>query len=800
MLVVPNEKSLASSVKNLNLKAVNLDGAVANAARKKFVNFGKKKFLLFPFFTITQAVAGRKEHVWLIDGADEVCKLKKFLTVSGVPEKNIVNFNISSQNSGTWSANVRHVEKHGADFFATGNEYMRDGLNLKYIPSVHEDKNFSRGSANLSDAFQDLQQSFLTAKHIFKHVKRGTVKFVLIGLTPDSFLRDNSKDFVNRSKNLQYLSLTDSTEEDERLKILLGKKLKKIFSPTPEQADLNFDALKKNLSEKFSFNSITDWQDFKFSAEADVVKKNIQILKDYIKLCRDNDAEPIGVVFPFAPAARKTYDEKILSNFRKTIHQLEENDGFFCVDMFDINLKYNCFRDMTHLNEDGMKSVNSFLALNLYKKKLIPVESFCDMTYDYFNCLSEAATKDDYNDLMERVFEVSAQLIRRKKKIKLGFALYLDAQWSGDELYNFFVGDERFETTVFLCKRIGGSTDNKLFHEDFVKGLEHFKSHNLNVVPVENPREILPTQDVIIFLTPYFANLPKFFRPASLTTKTLITHITYSFSISVRGPSFYNRSIFHTAWKIFFSSVIGRKVYAKYNSVGMPRGVFSGYPRMDIFFKENQNFTFDWKMTRPDAKKIIWAPHWTINASMKYATFQWNCQFMYEFAKAHPEISWVLKPHPGLFFAAVQEKVFPSLEAFEEYLKKWNELPNAQVYTGGYYQAIFATSDGMIHDSGSFIAEYQFVDKPMIFLTRENEVFNELGKVILKETAYLVDGKNLDAIAATMQKVFIEGNDDKAAARKKVFDQYLNYPKANGMTASEFIYRSIADELKEVSP
>ena len=76
----------------------------------------------------------------------------------------------------------------------------------------------------------------------------------------------------------------------------------------------------------------------------------------------------------------------------------------------------------------------------------------------------------------------------------------------------------------------------------------------------------------------------------------------------------------------------------------------------------------------------------------------------------------------------------------------------------------------------------------------------ELGKVILKETAYLVDGKNLDAIAATMQKVFIEGNDDKAAARKKVFDQYLNYPKANGMTASEFIYRSIADELKEVSP
>lgn len=56
-----------------------------------------------------------------------------------------------------------------------------------------------------------------------------------------------------------------------------------------------------------------------------------------------------------------------------------------------------------------------------------------------------------------------------------------------------------------------------------------------------------------------------------------------------------------------------------------------------------------------------------------------------------------------------------------------------------------------------------------------------------------------DAIAATMQRVFIEGDDYKAAERWEVFDKYLNYPKFNGMSVSEFIYKSIADELKEVS-
>ena len=86
----------------------------------------------------------------------------------------------------------------------------------------------------------------------------------------------------------------------------------------------------------------------------------------------------------------------------------------------------------------------------------------------------------------------------------------------------------------------------------------------------------------------------------------------------------------------------------------------------------------------------------------------------------------------------------------------------------------------------------------MIFLTRERTRFNELGKEIF-EASYLVDGKDLDGIAEMMQKVFIEGDDYKAPQRKEVFDKYLNYPQYNGMLASEFIYKSIADELKGAS-
>jgi hypothetical protein len=82
----------------------------------------------------------------------------------------------------------------------------------------------------------------------------------------------------------------------------------------------------------------------------------------------------------------------------------------------------------------------------------------------------------------------------------------------------------------------------------------------------------------------------------------------------------------------------------------------------------------------------------------------------------------------------------------------------------------------------------------MIYLTRDTQQFNELGTELMKYL-YLVDGKDLDGIAALMQKIFIEGKDEMFEARKKFFDKYCNYQKANGMLASEFIFKTISKEL-----
>jgi len=625
------------------------------------------------------------------------------------------------------------------------------------------------------------------------------------------------------------LNFESENRHDKLLKDLTSDEFKNVFATTPEQADLNFDAIKSSIGREFSVKAVVDWKDYipsdsgqndtkilkdyierclegldrDFSIKANInwnddenfVQKNIQILKDYIELCRDNGAKPIGVVIPLSPAVRKHYPSETLKNFRKIIQQLGESHNFLCIDWFD-HLDYNCFYDMLHLNLRGTLFINSVISMKLNLSDIIPAENFCNMSYYYFKTLAWTANKDDYNALMERIFKASAQRIRAKKKIKIGFAMVEAAHWCGKDLYDLFANDDRFETTVFLCLDFNKPA-NDVIKADFKRGVEQLKSHGINVVPITNKKAEVPVQDVLIYLSPYLGRFPVCFNLNNVTAKTLATHIPYAFDTSYHIKRFYSGELFLILWKVFFSSAVTFDIYKEKCIIGMPRGLYSGYPRMDIFFKPDTKFHFDWKMTRPDAKKIIWAPHHSIkgDTSIRYATFQWNWKVMYEIAKANPSISWIFKPHPWLLYTAVREKVFPSAAVFQKYLQMWDELPNAMVYTGGYYQDIFATSDGLIHDCGSFSAEYQYMDKPMIYLTRPEQNHNKLGDEILS-ASYLVDGKDFNGIAALVQRIFIEGKDDKAAERKKVFDKYLNYPKANGMLASNFIYKSIADEFK----
>ncbi len=561
VLVMLNREALKETLKKLNLDNVNLATIIADTG-EKFFPVGENRIPMVNFSSIHKTVKTYKEYLWLVSGSASedlaADKMKNFLMTFGVLEENIIRLEAPSRISKAWQANLRHVEEHGADFFATGNEYMQNGLDLKYIPCVYVDKENSRGGVNLAKANQSLRQSYQTAKYVFEHVEPGTIKFVFIGLEPESLLKDSGKTFAEENIPAE---LRKTLLNDENVQAKAAAK-----------PDLNFKSIKAQFNHEFSAKSISDWKVSKTLA-GDFPEENLQILKDYVELCLLNGAKPIGVVFPLAVATRKSFDKKLLKNFRATLTQLEENYDFICVDMSDIGLSYECFCDMAHLNSTGRIIANAQIGLTLYKKKLLPIESFCDMNYEYFYIMSLTTPKDEYNALMDDVFKKSLEKIRAKEKIKVGFVAIEAANWCGDDLYNFFASNERFETTVFLSKGFH-KDQNEIVEKDFWLGVEQLKSHGLNVVALEKLDAPVPEQDVFIFLTPYLDRIVQAFLPENITAKTLITYIPYTFEMAVHNRGFYGKAIFSMVWKAFFSSAIELKMCKKKSVTGMPHGFF----------------------------------------------------------------------------------------------------------------------------------------------------------------------------------------------------------------------------------
>lgn len=408
------------------------------------------------------------------------------------------------------------------------------------------------------------------------------------------------------------------------------------------------------------------------------------------------------------------------------------------------------------------------------------------LSYYELDGLQYTLGRETFQQFTEDFFAVTVRRLRRQKCIRLAFVLYSAAMWCGDELYRFFRNDPRFEVAVYYCLRRDGDQDFvrseeglRRYHED----AERLRAHGVELTEVTEDDFELPKPDILFYLTPYDLALPEAFSVKHVHLDTLLCYLPYAARIS-QWELHSDLPILELAWKHFCETPLIEKEMREVT----PWAVMSGYPRLDVFY-EKQDWQFDWKMARPDAKKIVYAPHWSIEGGVRYATFQWNYRFFYEYAKNHPETSWVIKPHPNLIFSAVDAGIFASSEEAEAYFRAWDALPNARLVTGPYYQAVFMTSDAMILDSGSFIMEYQYAHRPMLFLRREGEQFNRLGTGILAVND-TVDGKDIAGIENFIRRV-VQENDPQKEERENFFLEQLDYRHIHGMSASEYVYQTV---------
>ena len=271
--------------------------------------------------------------------------------------------------------------------------------------------------------------------------------------------------------------------------------------------------------------------------------------------------------------------------------------------------------------------------------------------------------------------------------------------------------------------------------------------------------------------------LPTKHKPIVVSKYALTCYCGYSIATSSEGTK-RTKLFLNTLWKYFLAhECMFEEILS--NLSNKTNLYVSGHPKLDVFenYCEKEN----------DKNYVIYAPHHSIgNSILKWATFDWSGKFMLDYAKNHPEINWVFKPHPNLKNQLIEQGY--SQKEIENYYDEWNKI--AKSYFDGDYFEIFKNSKAMITDCGSFLVEYFLTGKPLLHLISETaEKHSSLNRLVNK---YHYSVFNQETLKEYLDEIVIKNNDFLKEIRKKNIKNIFQ----NNFNSAQNIYDFLQGALK----
>ncbi len=388
----------------------------------------------------------------------------------------------------------------------------------------------------------------------------------------------------------------------------------------------------------------------------------------------------------------------------------------------------------------------------------------------------------------------AVELVRKKETLKVAFFLNHESVWKYELLFDLMLQHPRFEPKIFVCPVVNFGVKNMLFEMD--KAFEAFKNKGYNVIKTYD-KETVNYLDIkktfspdIIFYTSPYETLQDYRFYIKQFPDTLTCYVPYSIP-TVNYTFTYNLDFHNLVWKIFSETEIHQKMASeKQRNKGINR-IVTGYPGFDPLLI-NKNPKEVWKNKNPALKKIIWTPHHLMNELSKVSNFLEYYDFFLELAINYKDkLQIAFNPHP-LLRVKLENDPNWGKEKTDIYYNKWMNLENGQ-FGDGYYIDLFLTSDALIHDSGSFMAEYLFTGNPSLFMVRDKSIMDYWSVFGEKTLAVHYQSRNQKQVIDFIENVVLMGNDSMKEERN-TFVQNTLLPK-NNLTASQNIMNYLESQL-----
>lgn len=386
------------------------------------------------------------------------------------------------------------------------------------------------------------------------------------------------------------------------------------------------------------------------------------------------------------------------------------------------------------------------------------------------------------------------QIVKKKEKIKVAFFLIHESVWKYDVLFDLMLKHPSFEPILFVCPAVNFGMENMLFEMN--KTYDTFKKKGYNIIKTydEKTGEYLDIKkafspDIIFFTNPY-EGLQDYRYYIKYFSDTLTCYVPYAI-MTVNYDFIYNLQFHNLVWKIFSETPVHNEIALQKQKNKGRNNVLTGYPGFDQLLINKSPNNAVWKNTSSHLKKIIWAPHHAIAEWNKVANFLEYYDFFLELAdKYSDKIQIAFKPHHLLRIKLEQE--YWGKEKTDIYYNKWMNLSNGQCENGEYID-LFLTSDALIHDCGSFMAEYLVTGKPALFMVRNESVMEHWNVFGEKAVNAHYQSRNKKQLIDFIENVVLNGNDWMKEERNNFVHSTL-IPK-NKLTASQNILEYLQGQI-----
>ncbi len=384
----------------------------------------------------------------------------------------------------------------------------------------------------------------------------------------------------------------------------------------------------------------------------------------------------------------------------------------------------------------------------------------------------------------------------RGEPLKVCFLICDASMFSGESVFQLMRDDARFIPSIAVAPRV--TRGEEFLRETLAKTVGRLEAKYPGFVrslydPDSGEAEAIDAD--IVFSTVLYEDqtLPDY-TIERLSKRSLTAILYYGYgglfiSNEYKTPYLPNVVL---AWKYFVSNAATRDLGVARNPLLAANIEVVGYCKMDrlepLLAKRETS-------AAGRRRKVIISPHHTIDTStdaLALSTFIKNAGTLLELPARFPEIDFVFRPHPLLFPRLATAKWWGT-EKTATYRSRMEAYPNVEFQQGGDYFDAFADSDALIHDCGSFLAEYFYTGKPQCFMLNDDSTvdtqFLPFGRKLLEHVFRAYDGAGIEWF---IREVVIGGNDPDCAVRADFArrEVCVNHP-----SSSAAVIASILDSL-----